>query len=348
MVVAKWLQKQLERFKLPTEIRNEIDTNSRHLRPVFRDQSDLNTGVLGEELRKNLEKSKYLILICSKNSAQSQWVSEEAKAFVEMGRLDRIIPVIIPDVNTSERNLFPKYLQKYFQQYPDKELLGVNIGEVGKEKALIRVISRMLDVSFDSLWKRHQRQKRLRSVFVSICAIIACSAAYLFAIPITVCPMIEVQPSMLPMSGKIVLNIEGGEYTSPVDTPRFENIRIPGYKRFSKISIKADSKFFEGVDTAMPTGYGLRRNIKIRLLRDQTFAVFSGTVYDEEMEPLSDVEVTLAGYSAMTDSKGFFTITIPLEKQQTEQSVTLQKSGYNTLTRSDEPPGTEIKYIMHK
>lgn len=62
LFVAKWLQKRLERFKLPTEIHNDIDAKSRYLRPVFRDQSDLNTGILGDELRKNLEESKYLIL----------------------------------------------------------------------------------------------------------------------------------------------------------------------------------------------------------------------------------------------------------------------------------------------
>ena len=95
MGVAKWLQKRLERFKLPTEIHNEIDAKSRYLRPVFRDQSDLNTGILGDELRKNLEESKFLILICSKNSAQSQWVSDEAKAFtlpLEMQRIEQSIP----------------------------------------------------------------------------------------------------------------------------------------------------------------------------------------------------------------------------------------------------------------
>ena len=131
MAVAKWLQKRLEGFKLPTEIHNDIDAKTRYLRPIFRDQSDLNTGVLGDELRKHLEESKFLLLICSKSSAGSAWVSDEARAFVEMGRLERIIPVIIPDGATPERELFPKYLREYFAEHPDKELLGVNIGEVG-------------------------------------------------------------------------------------------------------------------------------------------------------------------------------------------------------------------------
>lgn len=65
---AKWLQNKLESYKLPTEIHNEFD-DSRFIRPVFRDQTDLNTGVLSNVLRDQLEASRYLIVICSPNSA---------------------------------------------------------------------------------------------------------------------------------------------------------------------------------------------------------------------------------------------------------------------------------------
>ena len=54
---AKWLQEKLESYKLPADIHNEFE-NSRYLRPVFRDKTDLNTGVLANELRKELEESK--------------------------------------------------------------------------------------------------------------------------------------------------------------------------------------------------------------------------------------------------------------------------------------------------
>lgn len=348
MTVAKWLQKNLERFKLPTEIHNEIDAESRYLRPVFRDQSDLNTGILGDELRKNLEESKYLILICSKNSAQSQWVSDEAKAFVEMGRLDRIIPVIIPDGSTNEWDLFPNYLREYFEQNPDKELLGVNIDEVGKEKALIRVVSRMLGVSFDSLWKRHQRQKRIRILSCSTAAVIALLGLYLFAIPVTVHISVKPQPSNLPAPGDITLNINGGEYTSPVENPVFEDIRLPGYKRFSNIKLNTNAQFFIPIDTVIPTGFGLRRDINLNMVRDNSFALFKGTVYDDDMNPLPGVEVHVAGFSATTITNGEFTITLPLELQRIEQSITLSKDGYNAIVREDETPGTDLKFIMHK
>ncbi|MCM1519295.1 MAG: TIR domain-containing protein [Lachnoclostridium sp.] len=348
MGVAKWLQRKLEGFKLPTEIHNEIDAESRYLRPVFRDQSDLNTGILSDELRKNLEESKYLILICSRNSAQSQWVSDEAKAFVEMGRLDRIIPVIIPDGQTNERELFPIFLREYFSLNPDKELLGVNIGEIGREKALIRVVSRMIDVSFDSLWKRHQRQKRMRALSYSTASAIVLIATYLFAIPVTVHISVELQPSHLPTPGYIRLNINGGEYTSEAENPSFDKIHLPGYKRLSDIKLNTDAQFFVPVDTTILTGLGLTRDINLKMVRDNSFALFKGIVYDEDMNPLQGVEVTLAGFKTTTASNGEFTITLPLQSQRIEQTITLSKSGYQPILREDETPGTQLKFIMHK
>ena len=74
--MAKWLQAKLESYKLPTEIHNEFE-NSRYLRPVFRDKTDLNAGILSEELKKHLISSKYLVVVCSPNSAKSKWVSRE-------------------------------------------------------------------------------------------------------------------------------------------------------------------------------------------------------------------------------------------------------------------------------
>lgn len=348
MAVAKWLQKRLEGFKLPTEIHNDIDAKTRYLRPIFRDQSDLNTGVLGDELRKHLEESKFLLLICSKNSAGSAWVSDEARAFVEIGRLERIIPVIIPDGATPERELFPKYLREYFAEHPDKELLGVNIGEVGKEKALVRVVSRMLGVSFDSLWKRHQRHQRMRIASWTVGGALALAGAYLFAVPVEVTVDIELQRSALPLGETVTLDIDGGEYTSGTAGPKFEPVRVPGYKRFSTIAVSARSQYFESVDTTVSPGFGARRAVEIYMLRDSTFGVFEGTVYDAEMNPLADVSVEVADHCTHTDASGHFSIMLPLCEQLEEQEIHLTKEGYQPIRRTDETPGRELKFVMRR
>lgn len=349
MAAARWLQRRLESFKLPMEIHNDINEKSRYLSPIFRDQTDLNTGVLSDELRRKLAESKFLILICSRHSAQSQWVSDEAKEFVESGRLDNIIPVMLGDGAIDERELFPTYLREYFAKYPDKELLGVNIAEVGKEKALIRVVSRMLDVTFDSLWKRHQRQKRIRISVMTAVAAIACSLAYFFAVPVDVGVAIHVEQSDLPVGEQIVLTVDGGEYAAAVtQDAMFDDIRLPGYKRFSQIDVAVSSQFFDRIDTVITIGYGIRRDIDLYLKRADSFARFNGTVYDDNMQPLSGVTVDVAGVTATTNDNGEFAITLDLAKQKTEQPIRLEREGYDTIERADESPGTDLKFIMHK
>lgn len=347
MAVAKWLQKNLESFKLPTEIHNDIEANSRYLRPIFRDQSDLNTGILGDELRKHLEESKFLILICSKNSAQSSWVSDEAKAFVEMGRLNQIIPVIIPDGSTNERELFPEFLRDYFAKNPDKELLGVNIGEVGKEKALMRVVSKMLNVSFDSLWKRHQRQKRIRIASLTCGAVVLAVLTYIFAIPVNFNVSIAPQQAELPVGDDVTLMINGAEYTAPISNPCFSGIRLPGYRRFLKNNLVVTSKFFNPIDTLVPTGFGIGRSIKLDMMRDDSFSNYDGYVFDEDMNPIADVEVEVAGIKTVTNEGGEFHIAVPLSLQRSELPIRLSKPEFRIIDREDETPGTDLKFILH-
>lgn len=347
LAVAKWLQRKLEGFRLPVKINNDVDARCRYLRPVFRDQSDLNSGILSEELQRHLLESKYLIIICSEHSAASDWVSAEARAFVESGRLDKIIPLIVPDGHTPENLLFPRYLREYFLTHPQQELLGVNIGEVGREKAFVRVVSRMLGVSFDSLWKRHLRQQRRRMAISSALALTAAASTYFFAVPldvyVTVCP----QKSALPSGDFVTLRLNNAEYISPAPTPHFDKVRLPGYRRFSKIGISVASPFFIAVDTVVSAGFGLERQISVQLRRDNTFAIFAGTVFDEELLPLSDVQVTVAGSSAISGQDGVFSITLPPEAQLPQQHITLEKDGYATLQRLDETPSSDLRYIMH-
>lgn len=182
--VARWLHRSLEGYLLPVHVKNELDMEQRYLRPIFWDKEELNSGVLKEELLSRLKASKYLIVICSPNSAGSRWVNEGVKAFIDMGRLDRIIPLMIGNGKDS----LPEYLVSYSDANPEKELLWVNVNEVGYEKALIRIISRMLDISFDSLWNRNLRlrkRKRLKTIGIAttivLLSVVTSVSAFLLA-----------------------------------------------------------------------------------------------------------------------------------------------------------------------
>lgn len=165
---AKWLQKKLEHYQLPVEIRKQNVEFAERPRHVFKDTTDLSGGVLEKAIKAGLESSKFLIVICSPRAAQSPWVCKEVQEFIDLGREEYIIPFIVegePYSNEIGKECFPKAL---LSLAGDRELLGININENGRDIAYIKVLARLFDVRFDTLWQRHVRYRRLvrNSVFL--------------------------------------------------------------------------------------------------------------------------------------------------------------------------------------
>lgn len=127
-------------------------------RPLFRDSTDLCGGVLADVIKRGLDNSKYLIVICSPRAASSQWVCKEVQEFIDSGRADNIIPFIIegcPNSSDPLKECFPESLRTLCGTR--SEVLGINVNENGREAAAVKVIARMLGVDFDSLWQRHRK-----------------------------------------------------------------------------------------------------------------------------------------------------------------------------------------------
>ena len=146
-VWAKWLQKKLEHYKLPTEIRKknpdlEFYECPRH---IFKDTTDLSGGVLAKAIKAGLDSSKFLIVICSPRAAKSEWVCKEVQDFIDAGREEYIIPFIVegePYAKDIENECFPTSLKTLAGE---RELLGINISENGREAAAVKVAARMFD-----------------------------------------------------------------------------------------------------------------------------------------------------------------------------------------------------------
>ena len=159
---GKWLQKKLESYRIPKEFRKD----RKHLQ-IFRDQTDLAGVELHSSLQKALEASSFLIVLCSPASARSQWVNEEVRAFLKLGGANRMIPFVVegePMSDDPDRECFPEALRNL----EDMELLGTNIQEIGKNKAVLKLISVLLDVRFNRLADR-DRQRRVRNGLIFGC-----------------------------------------------------------------------------------------------------------------------------------------------------------------------------------
>lgn len=159
---ADRLRNKLEHYRLPLSVRKQDASLPKEIRPIFRDALELAGGVLAKEIETALQQSKYLIVICSPNSAKSPWVNKEIQTFIDLGREDRIIPFIIdgtPFSDNEETECFPPALRSL---KGEKELLGVNINELSRDAAAIKVVARMFSLKFDTLWQRYERERRRR------------------------------------------------------------------------------------------------------------------------------------------------------------------------------------------
>lgn len=347
--MAKWLHKKLESYKLPIEIHNEFE-DSRYLRPIFRDQEDLNTGILNDELRRNLENSKYLIVICSHHSAKSEWVSNEVRSFIEMGRLEYIIPVIIEEssIDDNYRESLPRSLRDFISYNPSCELLGVSLTEVGREKAFVRIVSRMLGVDFDELWKRHEKERIRRILTTLISCIMILTSFYYLAIPISLTIVLHDEIHRLPSPDNPTLIVNKAEYHLYSLDTTLVITSIPGYYRGRKLPIAFSERWYVPVNVNARLGWGIRSRYNIFLHRDSYFSCFAGHVIDQQGMPVRDAKVSIENQVCFTDNNGHFFISFPVKKQSETKEIHIIKDGYKDYYRKDECPDTNLIYTMKK
>ena len=157
---AEWLRKKLEHYRLPSSLREKDASLPKEIRPIFRDALELTGGFLAQEIEQALEQSKFLIVVCSPRSARSPWVNKEVEYFIQSGRTQYIIPYIIdgePFAQDESNECFPPALRDLTA---DNELLGINMNELGRDAAAIKVVARMFGLRFDVLWQRYEREQR--------------------------------------------------------------------------------------------------------------------------------------------------------------------------------------------
>ena len=172
---AKWIQGALENYRLPAAVRKEAGkTLPQRISPVFRDATDLGAGKLADNLRQELEQSRFLIVVCSPHSARPNeegrhWVNEEVERFCELGRADHVIPVIVE--GTAENAFCPKIRAE--------GLLGLDATNHSRDRILNDLVAKILDLRPDELWRREERRLRRRRRWRLCAAVLAASVAAL-------------------------------------------------------------------------------------------------------------------------------------------------------------------------
>ncbi|MES1201256.1 MAG: toll/interleukin-1 receptor domain-containing protein [Pseudomonadota bacterium] len=194
--IAKWLHAALEAYRTPKDLVNtegRFGAIARRLSPVFRDRTDLSSGgALQGNLVEALKQSEFLVVLCSPASAQSAYVDAEVHAFIEQGRADHIMPVIVsgePGSGDPATECLPPSLRSMQLLASDLRSIrlptGQRVGD-GREGGKFKLIAGMLGVPLDALLQRERWREAQRGalavlmsfVFLGL-AVTAAGAAYI-------------------------------------------------------------------------------------------------------------------------------------------------------------------------
>lgn len=159
-LVANWLHTKLEKFPYPgiqVKIENR-PPDEKYLRPVFIDTKDLKVDEhpFNDEIKSVLEDSRFLILICSKNSAKSTYVDMEVKHFLETHENDysKIVPLFIDEVddNIPPSILDSPVMKRHFPIYNTalKEKSEANV------YCFYQIAAYLLGIDFSYIYNRYE------------------------------------------------------------------------------------------------------------------------------------------------------------------------------------------------
>lgn len=225
---AKWLQHSLEYYHIPSALCKEYPELPKKIRPVFWYKQDLSGTKLKKSLNDELRSSKYLIVICSPNSAKSDWVNDEVVSFIEQGKGDKIIPFIVagtPHAKNPDKECFPPALRNLSR---DEEIRGIDVRrKEGKSHALVDVIATMFGVRFDVLWQRHERRrKKIRNIWIAIFSLLLIFALGIYDYNRT---KVEYYANYVDVYGKPVgiIRLTESQRAKRNNSYRFEYRRIP-------------------------------------------------------------------------------------------------------------------------
>lgn len=326
---GKRLQKKLEHYKLPSTLCSEHGWTRTPIKPVFFAPTDIQPGGLSEELQERLRASQHLIVICSPNSAKSEWVGKEIEFFHGFGRSNNIHFFIVegsPNSDDPETECFNPVIKKLGLS----EVLGANVNEkisrlpwLNRERAYVQMVSKLLGVEFDTIWQRHKRLL-LRKAAVWTIGCIAVIAAMIgigrISQPFDAdLRIVEASPQaqLPPMKDAIVtLTLDNETKTGTIsfieDLTTISN--IPHRFLSQPVQLSVSCRDFLDLDTTLT----LAKSNTLVLHRDPSvYGDIHFTLYNVETEtPMSGVTLKIEGQEVVSDENGHVALQLPLDMQK--------------------------------
>ena len=345
---TKWgkrVQRKLEHYRMPATLCSERGWKRTPIRPVFFAPTDIQPGGLTDELQERLKASRNLIVICSPNSAQSDWVGKEIEFFHGLGRTQNIHFFIVdgkPHSGNPETECFNPVIDKLGLP----EILGANINErnyrlplLNKERAYVQLVSKLLGVEFDAIWQRHKRILINRAIawFLGIVAILAAlwavwAANQPFDAQIHLNEASVHNDQLPPLQDAVVtmsLDNESKSDTIPALDHSGLLTNVPHRFLGKQVKMTVTCRDFVDVDTMIT----LDRDVTLDIRRDPTvYGNVKFGLWNPETETfIGGVKLEIAGQTVTTDKDGLVSMFVPLEQQRKTYQVKAPFALYNDM-----------------
>ncbi|MBP3893264.1 MAG: TIR domain-containing protein [Atopobiaceae bacterium] len=183
------IQHRLEGASIPKDLRTP--ERGSHLGRLFRDEDELTTAdSLPELILDALNKSRFLIVLCSPRSRQSEWVMREVETYAQLHGRNRILPVL---VDGEPDEAFPPLLLTRMQRDPETgmfmevpaEPLAADLRKTGRkevDKEITRLEAAILGCGLDDLQQRIRMRRLRMNVAISLLIALASLAVGAFAL----------------------------------------------------------------------------------------------------------------------------------------------------------------------
>ena len=327
---GKQLQKKLEHYRMPTTLCSQHGWKRTPINPVFFAPTDIRAGGLSEGLQERLKASQNLIVICSPNSAKSEWVGKEIEYFHNLGRTKNIHFFIVegtPHSGSPDTECFNPVIERLGLP----ETLGANINEkiyrwswLNKERAYVQLISKLLGVEYDAIWQRHKRRL--------ICKTLAWILGIIAVLSTIFCVWKANQPvdteirlkeasafnAQLPPMQKAIVTLALDNETKTDSLTSFDDYiifnNIPHRFMGKPVRLTVSCNDFLNLDTTL----ALASSMAINLRRDpKVYGNVRFKLWNPNTEEcVASEKVSIEGQEAFSDANGIVTLTIPLEKQR--------------------------------
>ncbi len=344
-VWGKRVQRKLEHYRMPATLCSERGWKRTPIRPVFFAPTDIQPGGLTDELQERLKASRNLIVICSPNSAQSDWVGKEIEFFHSLGRTENIHFFIVdgkPHSGNPETECFNPVIDKLGLP----EILGASIHErnyrwpwLNKERAYVQLVSKLLGVEFDAIWQRHKRLllRRALAWLLGIAAVIAALVAVWignqpFNTTVHLNESTSRNDQLPPLHNAVVTLSLDNE--SKIDTIQSidENgvfTNVPHRYLDQPVHVTVACPDFLPLDTTLT----LTRDVTLDIRRDPSvYGNVKFGLWDPETETfISGTRLEVAGQVVTTDKEGQVSLFVPLEQQRKTYQVKAPFPLYNDI-----------------